>query len=88
MSLPFLVPESKQPSAEESFLLFWSRYPRKIGKFMARKAWNRMTAEERAYAVEAVLGWAEYWKMLKTEHQFIPYASTWLNRRSWEDVEK
>lgn len=87
MSLPFLVPESKQPSAEDAFLIFWANYPRKLGKFDAQRAWKKIKPEEMREVLDGLTAWNLYWKQSATEMQFIPYPATWLRHRRWEDVE-
>lgn len=74
---------SKQNS--EQFEHFWSVYPRKVGKAMARKAWLKMVLSEdisRAIATNieqrVLLG---EWSDVK----FIPHPSTYLNQERWDD---
>jgi len=67
---------------------FWRDYPRKICKFMARKAflrikpWNQETCD----AIFAGLDrWVNHWRDNEIDRQFIPYPATWLNQHRWED---
>jgi hypothetical protein len=64
---------------------FWSLYPRKIAKATARKAWQRLTAEQQLMAAKAINAHCEYWKTKETELEFIPHPATWLNQERWED---
>ena len=70
--------------AMTDFDTFWAAYPRKIGRFKARTAYDRAL---KVAAPEAILeglervkrGWAT------KEAQYIPHATTWLARGGWED---
>jgi hypothetical protein len=66
---------------------FWSCYPRKAGKSEAAKAWIKATqaGADPGSLLAAVKGHADYHRAAKTEQQFIPHASTWLNQRRFED---
>jgi len=76
------VKENQTKEIQQAFSDFWEMYPRKVGKEQARKAFiaNRGKVEEimggvRRLAVDPNL----------PEKQFIPHASTWLNRGGWDD---
>ena len=56
---------------------FWQHYPRKIAKRAAQKAFDRLTKDEQAQAVEAIEEHVAYWKLKGTEMDFIPHAATW-----------
>ena len=64
---------------------FWSLYPRKVNKAVARKAWAKLSAEQQLMAAKAISAHCEYWKSKETELEFIPHASSWLNAERWED---
>jgi len=64
---------------------FWSLYPRKIAKATARKAWQRLSAEQQLMAAKAIDTHCQYWKSKETELEFIPYPATWINQERWED---
>lgn len=79
--------DSRAKGSDKSFDTFWERYPRKLAKQSAEKAWRKlkpsgdllidlMSALEKQ---KASPGW------LKDSGQFIPYPATWLNDRRWED---
>lgn len=67
------------------FDAFWGVYPKRVGKFMARKAWGKIPWVEQHYleVIEAVEAWkrTDQW----SDPQFIPYPATFLNQRRWED---
>jgi hypothetical protein len=64
---------------------FWSAYPRKVAKAVARKAFARLTEQQQLDACKAIDEHCLYWKTKETELEFIPHASTWLNAERWED---
>ena len=67
------------------FEQFWKHYPRKVAKRAALVAFNRLTKDEQAQAVEAIEQHVAYWKLKGTETDFIPHAATWLNQGRFED---
>ena len=66
---------------------FYKHYPKKKNKAQAEKAWNKI--KPTADLLEKMLLSLEQqkeskdWK--KDNGQFIPYPSSWLNGRRWED---
>lgn len=77
-------PERKQFTYSDKFLVFWSAYPRKVGKGDAAKSFDKAMVEDN---LEAVLEAIE--KCKKTSQwqdiKYIPHPATWLNQRRWED---
>lgn len=68
----------------DAFLTFWAKYPRKVAKLAAIKAWNRLNPNMEvqmkiSYYIE-VHDWPD-------DVKFIPYPATFLNGRRWEDEE-
>lgn len=63
---------------------FWIIYKRKIDKGRAEKSFNRLTAQEKILAVAGAKKWAEKWETEKTDLEFIPHPTTWLNNKRWE----
>ena len=72
---------------EDTFGQFWSAYPKKKDKAGAFKIWQRLQpSPETVTAILSALDWQRLqpdWK--KDAGRFIPYPSTWLNGRRWED---
>jgi hypothetical protein len=73
---------------ENHFDKFWAAYPRKDSKVQAEKAFSKIATNEQILT-EILAGveraaTSEQW--CKDEGKFIPYASTWLNQRRWEDA--
>lgn len=69
------------------FEQFWSAYPRKQDKERARRSWKKLRPD---MALCQVMSDAlerdkrsEQWR--KNNGEFIPYPSSWLNGRRWED---
>ena len=67
------------------FDTFWKHSPRKVAKRAALGAFNRLTKDEQAQAVEASEQHVAYWNLKGTEMEFICHATTWLNQGRWED---
>lgn len=72
---------------EMRFTRFWAQYPKKVAKVDARKAFMRLNPDDELLGVmlsalerhKASEGWT------KDGGRFIPYPSTWINQRRWED---
>jgi hypothetical protein len=78
----------KQIEKDEAFSIFWKRYPRKDSKVAAQKAYAKLAPN--AALQETLLSALD--RSCKTEQwmrdggKYIPFASTWLNQRRWEDA--
>lgn len=92
--IPPIVPHGDEPvvktekdSFSESFNDFWKAYPKKVSKTSALKAWNKLKPDDNL--VREILSALEQQKKTaqwqKDDGQFIPYPTTWLNGRRWED---
>ena len=68
---------------EDSFNIFWSKYPRKVAKFSAKRSWNRLSIMEINNIMDVLDQHVLRWK--EKELQYIPHASTWLNQKRFED---
>ena len=71
----------------QMFAVFWKAYPRKKDKQYALNAFAKLKPtdellEKMLVAIDAQKKTRE-WK--KDNGQFIPYPSSWLNARRWED---
>jgi hypothetical protein len=71
----------------ESFLDFWTAYPKKKAKGAAYKAWGKIKQKDSTLkAILVALKWqkvSEDW--MKDRGQYIPHPSTYLNAAGWED---
>jgi len=77
----------KSRRQEQLFDLFWEQYPKRRSKGRAERAWVKIKPDEQLF--EAILDGLERAKTsvewLKDDGQYIPYPSTWLNAKGWED---
>ena len=66
---------------------FWALYPRKVDKAKAIRAWNRLKADRKLMQIMSAALKAQRasdeWR--RDNGRAIPYPSTWLNNRRWED---
>lgn len=63
---------------------FWEKYPRKVAKDAAARAWSAAIKRENSRLI--VDGLIRLLPSLKArEPRFIPYPATWLNAGSWDD---
>lgn len=71
------------------FNQFWAKYPRALRKQRAKVAWLKLKVEQDTDLWVAIMTglrrWLEHWEIEGTRPQYIPYASTWLRDRCWED---
>ena len=80
--------EKKQKErTEESFARFWSAYPRHEAKAEARKAFEKLDPDESLLSemLETIRRWKDTAQWKEGGGRFVPYPSTWLNQRRWED---
>jgi hypothetical protein len=61
------------------FDLFYSAYPRKTAKVTSEIIWKRLGNAERQKAIDGIRN------LSTSDPKFIPYPSTYLNQRRWED---
>lgn len=66
---------------------FWKAYPRKVSKQQAEKAWQKLNPDsellEKIMAALEQQKASDQWQ--REDGQFIPYPSTWINQKRWED---
>ena len=74
-------------NAEDLFLEFWDKYPKKVGRAKAYDAFKKLCVSGdlllimlRALEIQSN---SRQWK--EDNGRYIPHASTWLNGRRWED---
>jgi hypothetical protein len=75
------------PCTPPTFDWFWKKYPRKVAKAAAEKAWNKLkvTNELETVILQALEKQKLQPKWQEAGGEFIPHAATWLNQRRWED---
>ena len=71
--------------AEFTFDRFISLYPRKIRQQMASNSFKKIAAKHLEAVFKGLDAWNKYWKDNDVDVEFIPYPSTWLNQKQWED---
>jgi len=80
----------KSKRQEQLFDEFWAQYPKKRSKGQAERAWVKIKPDEQLF--KAILDGLERAKTSvewqKDGGQYIPYPSTWLNAKGWEDEYK
>lgn len=66
---------------------FWAVYPNKKDKQKSRQIWDKLApdAELKKQIVAAIKQQAKSEEWQKEGGKFIPYPSTWLRNRRWED---
>jgi hypothetical protein len=63
---------------------FWEKYPRKVGKDAAARAWASAIKRENSRLI--VDGLDRLLPSLKArDPQYVPHPATWLNAGSWDD---
>ena len=82
-----LKPSDKSPSVIDRFDDFWKLYPKKTDKKKARAAWDKLKPDD-DLAIKIITNVAdrlsrEEW--VKSDTQFIPHGTTFLNGARWED---
>jgi hypothetical protein len=70
------------PIETPTFDDFYKIYPRKTAKGAARRAWERLSPEDRGKAVEGALRYAND---PNRDESFTAYPATWLNAERWLD---
>ena len=72
---------------QQRFDAFWEAYPRKRSKGQAEKTWVKLNPDDNL--LKEILAGLENAKRSvdwqKDGGQYIPYPSTWLNAKGWED---
>jgi DNA-binding transcriptional regulator YhcF (GntR family) len=70
------------PIESPSFDEFYNIYPRKTAKGAAKKAWDKLSPEDRVRAVD---GAQRYANDPNRDDSFTAYPATWLNAERWLD---
>lgn len=78
-----LLFELKQ-KLSQGFSAFWTRWPRKVAKLEAQKAWDQVVTPEDEEAIHAALDW-QVPILERRDPERIPHAATWLRGRRWDD---
>ena len=80
-------PRARETVADESFDLFWSKYPNRVAKQDAFKAWNKIKPDDDLLKriMEGLDRWIGSDEWHREDGRFIPHPATWLNGKRWED---
>lgn len=84
---PEIEKASSRIEKDETFSIFWKLYPRKDSKVPAQKAWEKInpSAELQQTILAALQKFKECDQWARENGKFVPFASTWLNQKRWED---
>lgn len=84
------LPPKGAGEIDGGFEKFWQAYPRKAKKQDALRAWKKLKPNEEL--IDRILNGLEKFKKtsqwLKDNGDYIPYPTTWLNNRRWEEMEE
>ena len=76
-----------------AFQLFWDRYPRKVSRAAAERAWGKLCPPE--HEQQGLFDWIDAGLTLWLERewkgkdeQYVTHAATWLNQGRWRDAER
>jgi len=72
---------------DDGFDTFWSAYPNKQGKVVARRHWKGMKAHERSAATGVAVLMTKSVEAGYIPREKCPHGSTFLNQRRWEEWE-
>ena len=68
---------------EDGFTVWYSTYPRKVGKSDARKAWGKLSQAKRALLFG---NWSEWRTEFEgRESDYIPYPASFIRELAWEE---
>ena len=82
--IKFNVTES---NINPQFDAFWIQYPRKAGKFTAKRSWEKINPDQdlQKKILESLERFKKSMSWMKDNGKFIPHPTTWLNQKRWED---
>jgi len=76
---------NQNKKADELFDKFWVKYPRKVGRQVAIRAFNKLTIKNKKLAIDKIDAHIEHWVKNDTLMEHIPHASSWLNQERFND---
>jgi hypothetical protein len=83
------IKEMKTNMRDDDFEKFWTEYPNKKSKQVAKKSWDSLCKEKILPPIDTLLfslseqKESKAWK--KDGGEFVPHPSTWLNQHRWND---
>jgi len=74
-------------TSDNAFVAFWEKYPNKVGKKAAWKAWQKVdiTPELIAKIMTALDAAKKSPQWSKDDGRYIPHPATWINGERWDD---
>lgn len=76
--------QKAEPKTNQGFEAFWKAYPKKVGKAIARRSFERIKVPAETL-IAAVNAQKQSQQWTKDNGQYIPNPATWLNQGRWED---
>ena len=68
------------------FEQFWTRYPRRVARKDAQKAWAQVNGDDAIDVILDALAWqTTQAAWTKDDGAFVPYPATWLRGERWTD---
>lgn len=67
----------------DRFDIFWKKYPRKVAKPNAQKAWLKIKPDD--LLTQKMIAAIDNQGLCDREIQFVPHPASWLNAKRWED---
>lgn len=88
---PPIVPQgterpAKSVDADPGFVEFWSRYPKKVDKKQARKAWTSEVVKPKVPAETVMAALAQYLKSRPKDKQYVKNPATWLRATEFAEA--
>lgn len=84
-SNPNPIQSESESNAHARFAEWWDKYPRKVDKQDAVKAWDKLKLTDDLFTaiMDGLEKWSRYWNE-RNEPDFIPHPATWINKKRWE----
>lgn len=72
---------------KEKFEKFYSEYPRKVKKDLVRKWFDKNKPDDELFEImmSSLYKFKKTYDWIKENGKYIPYPSSWLNEKRWED---
>ena len=79
------VNQELKKQREESFLVFYKAYPKKMNKKEALARWIKAKLPDMEVILNAIEQQKKTEQWQKDNGKYIPYPSTWINQERWND---
>lgn len=77
--------DSKKDFENKTFERFWELYPRKVWKKKTLESFLKISEENFSFIISWIEKYKTKWEKEKTELEFIPHPTTWLNQERRSD---